>query len=498
MNFKIKKISKKPLKKKKVKDKPLKKKRKIYLNISFLGSITLIILLSIGIVKSFSKIDYKVIIDAVSENVLTDAHNHTNILVLGTGGKDHEGADLTDTILVASIDDSNKLVTMISIPRDTYIKDPIIGNSKINEIYFYAKNYYEDEEKGLEHLTKNIEELIGIPIHYYIKINFDGFKDLIDAIGGIDIVVEEEIHDPYYPKDGTFEYEPFYIAAGFQHLDGETALKYARSRKTTSDFDRANRQQQIIYAIKEKALQTNIIFSKSKIKDILDALKENISTNITVKELLTLGTMASEYQTEQIIHRLIHDDPTQCGGFLYTPSREFYNDQFVLIPAGGYESIHQYADLNFNTPLISQEDSKIHILNGTSIAGVAGETKQVLKRFCFDIIRYGNARNQQITETTYYYKEENGKPEALSFLQKLIPGKESTILPQEYIDWGYSLNADIIIEVGSDYVNSPNYIEDAFYYIPGIYFPVDTPSAISAETPLGTNTESSNSTLDEN
>ena len=502
MNFKIKKISRKKLKKKSAaKEKPLKKKKKLYINMGFLGSIVLIILLSIGIVKSFSNIDYRVIIDIVSSDIKTDGYKHTNILVLGTGGKEHEGSDLTDTILLASIDNNNKLVTMISIPRDTWVKDEIIGNSKINEMYFNAKNYYEDSEKGLEHMKEKVENLMGIPIHYYIKINFNGFKDLVNTIGGIDVMVEEKIYDPYFPKDGTFEYEAFYIESGLQHLDGETALKYARSRKTTSDFDRANRQQQIIYAIKEKTLQTNVIFSKSKIEDILDTLKDNIDTNITAKELLTLGTMASDYQSNQINHRLIHDDPTQCGGFVYSPSREFYNNQFVLIPAGGYESIHQYADLNLNTPQIAQENSKIHILNGTSVVGVAGETKQVLKRFCFDIIRYGNAKNLQTTETIYYYNKENGRPEALNFLQKVIPGKESTLIPQEYINLGYNLKADVILEIGLDYVNSPDYMEDAFYDIPGIYFPVETPSAISADSSSslssGLETESPNIISDE-
>ena len=87
-------------------------------------------------------------------------------------------------------------------------------------------------------------------------------------------------------------------------MDGEIALKYARSRKTTSDFDRADRQQQIIYAIKESTLSKNIIFSKSKIEEILETLKENIETNLQAKEILKLGTMASEYKTDQITHRL--------------------------------------------------------------------------------------------------------------------------------------------------------------------------------------------------
>jgi len=296
MNFKVKKISKKPLKKRRaLKEKTLKPKKTIFINLGVLTSIAFIIIFSIGIVKSFSKIDYNVIIDAVTEDILTDGYNHTNILVLGTGGKYHEGSDLTDTIMVASIDDDNKLVTMVSIPRDTWIKDDIVGNSKINEFYFYAKRHYDDSSQGLEHLKDKVEDLMGIPIHYYVKINFDGFTDLIDVIGGIDIFVEKTINDPYYPKDGTYDYEPFYIEAGYQNLDGSTALKYARSRKTTSDFDRANRQQQIIYAIKEKALQTNILFSKSKIEEILETLKDNIDTNIGAEELLILGGMASEY-----------------------------------------------------------------------------------------------------------------------------------------------------------------------------------------------------------
>ena len=142
---------------------------------------------------------------------------------------------------------------------------------------------------------------MGIPIHYWVKIDFDGFKDLVDAIGGIDINVEKAIYDPNYPKDGTYLYEPFSISAGQQHLDGNTSLKYARSRYTTSDFDRADRQQQIIYAIKEKALQTETILNREKISQILESLKNNIETNITIKELLTLGSLAGDYSSDKIL-----------------------------------------------------------------------------------------------------------------------------------------------------------------------------------------------------
>lgn len=484
MNFKIKKISKTPDHPKKSSPNPLgtlKEKhlgkhlgKRYKLSFGILGSALIIILLITGIVKAVSSIDFKFFLKIAGDELQKDAYEHTNFLILGTGGKNHEGADLTDTIIVASLAENDKLITMVSIPRDIYVKDATVGNSKINEVYYNAQKYYQNSSEGINHMKEKIEELMGIPIHYWVKVDFDGFKDLVDALGGIDINVKKAIYDPYYPKDGTFLYAPFSIAAGEQHMDGEIALKYARSRKTTSDFDRADRQQQIIYAIKEKALQTKVILNQNKIIEIFDTLKENISTNISVKELLTLGGLTSDYSSDKIQHKLIHDDPTQCGGFLYTPERQFYNGMFVLLPAGGFDFVHLYSDLNFNFPKIATENSRIHILNGTKLGGIAGETKQVLKRFCFDIVRFGNAEKQNITQTTYYYQQKqneddeitDSRPEALNFLQKLIPGHESTNIPQKYLEAGYFNQADIIIEIGSDYVNSKNYLEDPFSYLP--------------------------------
>jgi len=491
MNFKTRRINKEEPKPSKpiLPPNPLKKKN-IHMHMGVFGSFIIIILLFIGIAKAIGSIDFKVFLELAGDKLQTDAYNHTNLLILGTGGGDHEGADLTDTIIVASLDKQNKLISMVSIPRDFYIKDDMVGNSKINEIYYNAKQYYGSSAEGLDHMKGKVETMMGIPIHYWIKIDFKGFKELVDAIGGVDINVETAIYDPYYPKDGTFEYETFSISPGQHHMNGETALKYARSRKTTSDFDRADRQQAIIYGLKEKALQTEIIFSKDKISKILETLKENIETNISVKEILTLGAMAGDFSKENITHRLIHDDPTQCGGFLYTPGREFYNNLFVLLPAGGVEFIHQYSDLNFNLPKIAKETTKIQVLNGTKNGGVAGETKQILQRFCFDITRFGNGRSKDIAETTYYYQAgpegENSRPEALDFIEKLIPGKESTQIPQEYLDAGYLQNSNLIIELGADYVNSGKYMNDPFYSLPQLATPTlatPTPATPTPATP---------------
>lgn len=473
----------------------IKNPRKFKMNFSGAGfgiivSITILILLITGIVKAVGSIDFKFFLKVAGDDLRVDSYDHTNFLILGTGGKNHEGADLTDTIIIASLDQESKLLTMVSIPRDIYVKDEKVGNSKINEIYLNAKNYYKTSTEGLDHMREKIETIMGIPIHYWIKIDFTGFKELVDALGGIDVNVEQAIYDPFYPKDGTYLYSPFKISAGPNHLDGETALKYARSRKTTSDFDRAERQQQIIYAIKEKALDTEILFSQERISEILETLKKNIETNITVKEILTLGSIAADFNPEQISHKLIHDDPTQCGGFLYTPAREFYNGMFVLIPAGGFDFIHLYSDLAFNLPNIAQEKIKIHILNGTKKGGVAGETKQILKRFCFDIARFGNAKKQDLKETTYYYKT---RPAALDFIQKLIPGKETTVLPEEYLKENYLEKADLLIELGSDYTDSEKYLKDPFYYLPATKpsTPTETTTPETSTTTSPTPTPSS-------
>lgn len=465
-----------------------KNKRRVNISLGAVLSGIIIIILIGGIVKAVSSIDFRIFLKAAGDELKTDIYNHTNFLILGTGDKTHEGSDLTDTILVASLDKEHKLITMISVPRDLYVKDSALGNSRINEVYFNAKNYFGNSTEALEKTKEKIEGILGIPIHYWLKIDFTGFTELIDAIGGIDVEVKENIVDPYYP--GKVTYETFRLNAGPQHLDGATALKYARSRKTTSDFDRADRQQQIIYAIKQKALEREIIFSPEKISNILETIKKNMDTNITVKEILTLGAIASEYSSNQIAHRLIHDDPARCGGFLYTPAREFYGGAFVLLPAGGFEMLHDYTDLQLNSPEIAAENLRIQVLNGTRKGGVAGETKQILQRFCLNISRFGNGRSKEITTTTYYYKpklDENGKPtsqkpQTLIFLQKLIPGKESTQIPQDYIEAGYDQAADIILEIGSDYTDSPNYIEDPFYSLPQLLPPTPTSTETSNES----------------
>lgn len=434
------------------------------------AALVIVVLFFYGCVALVQRIGIINIIGIFGEPLAQDQYGTTNILLLGTGNKDHDGADLTDTIILASLDQKNRLLPMLSIPRDYYVDiSDLGGGMKINGIYEAGKYKY-GSVKGIQYLQTEIEKMTGIKIHYYVRIDFDGFKDIVDALDGVEVYVDEPIHDPYYPLDGTILYQTFNLAAGQQTLDGDTALKYARSRKTTSDFDRSKRQQKLLFAIKNKAMTKAILLDPGKITNLYNAVSSHIETNLSIRQIIELAKISQDFGEENIITRVITDDPINCGGYLYTPERALFGGAAVLVPIGnGLNFIHQYVDLIFHYPDIAKNPVKIQILNGTKTAGLAADGKAILKRLCFDVTRFGNGKSQDMTETNIYYKDPENPPAAIKFIQQIIPGKVSSEIPPEYIAEPYLSDAEIIIELGSDYAQSkPN---DIFY----LYYPVDKP-----------------------
>lgn len=424
------------------------------------GGIAIIVFLLFGIYWAISSLDFSKIVFSFGTSLQTDKYGQTNILLIGTGGEGHDGANLTDTIIVASIDYDHKLVPMLSIPRDFYIQE---GQQRINSVYDTGYNLKGSRE-GIETLQEVVEEITGLDIQYYVKVDFQGFVDIVDALGGVEINVENAIYDPYYPKGETIYFETFRIDEGVQTIDGETALKYARSRKTTSDFDRAKRQQQLLFAIKEKALQLNILTDAGKIGKIYDSVDDSIETNLSLGEIIQMGNLAKDFQKESIFPLVINDDPTSCGGLVYTPAREYFSGASVLLPAGNdYDYVHFFMDTVFrNIDTIVASTDEIQVLNGTKVSGLAYEGMNVLSRFCINVVYYGNAKERPIDKTTIYYKpDEDGNPPAiLNIITTLIPAKTQPGIPEEYLLTQRRENATIVVELGNDYLDTR--LEDPF------------------------------------
>ncbi len=339
---------------------------------------------------------------ALGSELKKDENGYTNIIVLGDGGHVRDGADLIDTIMVASIDYEKQAVSLFSIPRDYYVGNDFDA-SRINELY---RNYHKQigEAGAFNKFKEAAGQIVDLDIQYFVRLDFNAFVAIIDAVDGIEVDVTEAIDDPYYPNETDDGYTTFRISKGLQTLDGETALKYARSRKTTSDFDRARRQQQILQAINAKASDSSTIRSPKTIKKVYEAVEENINTDIELREMIALAGFAKHLDTSHIIQKQINDDPGVEGGFLYTPERKYYDGQFVLVPFGNnFDLIHSFAHLIFHNRDMYINKARIGVYNATKEPGIARNTAYFLNRFGFDIVDIDNEFDAKGEKR--YYKE---------------------------------------------------------------------------------------------
>ena len=282
------------------------------------------------------------IISSVSRTVWTpmktDQYNSVNVLLLWYGWATHQWWFLTDSIMVASRNPDENNVTLFSIPRDLYVKSPVNNSyGRINAIFQQYYSRTESIEESALWFAKKVWEILWLDIPYYATIDFQTFKEVVDSIWWVDVYVEKAINDPKYPADNMIDYNPFYIDAWEQHLDWDTALKYARSRHSTSDFDRARRQQELIIAIKDKMLEQWLNISTAT--ELYDQYKKYIQTNITAQEMLRtvqflpdIKWFSSFGYTSTCGDRDISRMIPWC--FLYTPSMTEFGGMSVLLPDG--------------------------------------------------------------------------------------------------------------------------------------------------------------------
>ncbi|MDH4330651.1 MAG: LCP family protein [Candidatus Moranbacteria bacterium] len=296
-----------------------------------------------------------------------EENGRINVLLLGMRGKNVVGGGLlADTIMVASIDPINKKASLFSVPRDFYVTVPDRGfQSKINAVYFYGEE--EREGKGMENMKKVIGEIVGDEIHYAATINFKGFEDLVDSIGGVDLHLDEPFMEPLQFKeehvcdDKVFtvssgnvqqkidyrgkivaEYPLCYntnlecggvfkVPAGDVTLNGENALCYVRARVTSSDFDRARRQQAVLQEIRRKATSAGTLSDFSKISAMLDSLGDNVSTDMKIWEMQRFFELYQGMGEFSLKQKVLENSEE---GLLYTPEEMDPAVGYILLPRG--------------------------------------------------------------------------------------------------------------------------------------------------------------------
>jgi len=289
--------------------------------------------------------------------VLPSYNGIANVLFLGMGGEGHEGAQLTDTMILFSLNLKTNSATMLSIPRDIWV--PSI-EGKINSAYYYGE--LQQEGGGYSLIEDAVYEIIDMPIHYVVSVDFDSFEEIVDIIGGVDVVVDKAFTDEWYPIagkendlcDGDPEYKCRYetisFSKGKQHMDGQTALKFSRSRHADgdegTDFARNQRQQKIIAAIKNEIISSKILLNPGKLIELKNAAFKYVKFDKEVSDEEFAGIASFAYNfykaKKEVKTITLETGDEDNPGFLINPVAEKYG-VWVLEPReGDWSSFQQF------------------------------------------------------------------------------------------------------------------------------------------------------------
>jgi polyisoprenyl-teichoic acid--peptidoglycan teichoic acid transferase len=300
--------------------------------------LAILILLGLTLILFLSR---KFTLGTPPENILRTTSGRTNFLILGMGGAGHEAADLTDTIIFISLNPLTKDTVLLSVPRDLWV--PSL-RAKINTAYHYG---------GLPSAKTAVAEILGQPVDYAVALDFAGFTQAIDLVGGINIDVPQTFDDFQYPIPGqedaplTQRYEQLHFDAGLQHMTGDRALKYVRSRNAASeagtDFARSHRQQQVLSALKDKIFSSQTLFNPARLIELKRTLATSLIHDLSDAEIIALAKLAVGFSTQNLRSGTLDTgDATRSGLLVHPPVSARYDSQWVLIPKDSLDSIHQY------------------------------------------------------------------------------------------------------------------------------------------------------------
>ena len=323
-----------------------------------------------------------------------------NILLLGNDRRPGEEVGRTDVMMIVSVFPDVPSVSMISIPRDYYAWIPTWGLDKINTAYVRAhRTGYPGGGPALVKAT--VEYNFGLPIHYYAMVDFDSYRSIVDAVGGVEIVVECPFLDTYPDDESEIGHTDINLQPGVHHLDGKYALWYVRSRWNTSDFDRHRRQQQVLRAILESALNQNML---ARVPDLWGVYRESVETDMGLAEILSLAPVALRLDVRDIKSRFIRG-----GNLLYSlsvPQRGA-----VLVPQ--YEALYTFMQEAVQPPVTSraaQRAYRVEVWNGSGNSGWGEVAAYRLRLEGFEVPAIHQAEGAARTLITDYTTTTKGSP----------------------------------------------------------------------------------------
>jgi LCP family protein required for cell wall assembly len=354
-----------------------------------------------------------------------------NILLLGTDQRPGELNWRTDTIILLSINQETKTVGMLTIPRDLYVNIPGIGRQRINTADFYGE-YYDYPGGGPNLIKQTVEQNLGVRVHYFVRGGFDGFRRAIDILGGIEVDVDCPLYEANFYDDygaATLDFKP-----GVQTMDGVTALRYARSRYTTNDYDRGRRQRQVILAMWDKATSLNLL---AKWPELYEQVRGAVQTDLGAVEMAALAYVGAQLKMDRIKSRAI--DNHSASPYITAEGA------WVLLPNA--EKVHSLL-LEFFAPsageidLVGLENARIEIVSANLQA--AEIAAMFLRR---------NGLNARVGATVSVFAPRStirmysNKPATARRLANLLHVEAEIIRPGDEATG----SADIVVHLGRDY-----------------------------------------------
>ena len=375
-----------------------------------------------------------------------------NILLLGKGGVGHDGADLTDTILIASVDPINDKANLLSIPRDLYVKAPGIGSTKINAVYALTKqaalnkgkSEKQAEEDGINAIEDMIQAVTGITMHYHAMIDFTGFEKAIDTVGGITVNVKEPLYDATMAWENNGN--PLLAPAGEQVMNGRKALMFARSRHGSArgDFDRSERQRLIIVALRDKIFSAGTYSNPVKISRLINDFGSHIGTNLSIDEIMKLYNIGQKIDGNKTVSLGLVDPPHD---YLTTDN---INGLSVVVPKAGlnnYAAIQAFVRSSLKDGFIEKENPSIVIYNGTASPGLAKEKADILKSYGYNVTSVQDYRDKSVQQTMLIDLKKKDTKYTKRYLELRYKTSATTRMPE-----GLSVpeNTDFVIILGQN------------------------------------------------